>query len=120
MYALHLEIPALPKSLNTSFRANKWGRYKADQGWDLLIWEMVKDKLPEVPLSKARITITRNFYRMLDYDGLVGSMKPVVDALVTAGVLADDNWEVTGPWSVDQKFRAKKAGPLLVVSIDES
>jgi hypothetical protein len=39
---------------------------------------------------------------MLDFDGVVGSCKPVVDALVYAGVLKDDSWNVVGAWKVDQ------------------
>ncbi len=56
---------------------------------------------------------------MLDFDGLVGSLKPVVDALVTAGILLDDRWSVLGAWSVDQKFREKKAGPMLEILVQE-
>ncbi len=56
---------------------------------------------------------------MLDFDGLVGSMKPVIDALVTCGVLKDDSWAVTGPWECKQIFRPKSLGPLLEVHIRE-
>lgn len=56
---------------------------------------------------------------MLDYDGLVGSMKPVVDALVTCGILKDDSYKVTGPWDVTQSFRPKKSGELLEVFVTE-
>lgn len=85
----------------------------------MLIFGMVRGKLPATPLKKARITITRHFWRTLDYDGLVGSMKPIVDALVTAGVLVDDSWAVTGPWVVSQEHRLKKDGPLLTVLVEE-
>lgn len=80
---------------------------------------MVRNKLPPTPLKKARITIVRHFWRTLDYDGLVGSMKPIVDALVDAGVLIDDNYKVTGPWIVTQEHRTKSAGPLLTVCVEE-
>lgn len=119
MYTLQLLIPALPKSLNVALRTNRWASNKTNRGWDTLVYQLVRDKLPETPLQRARIEITRFSDRMLDYDGLVGSMKPVVDALVTCGVLIDDRWSVTGPWVVDQKFRAKKEGPLLIVTIAE-
>jgi hypothetical protein len=56
---------------------------------------------------------------MLDYDGLVGSLKPVVDALVSAGIVLDDRWSVLGAWRVDQRFRPKKQGPLLEIQIEE-
>lgn len=80
---------------------------------------MVRGKLPAAPLTKAKIRIVRHFYRTLDYDGLVGSMKPVVDALVSAGVIKDDSWTTLGVWDVTQEFRAKSAGPLLEVFLEE-
>lgn len=70
-------------------------------------------------MKRARIRLVRHAYRTLDYDGLVGSMKPVVDALVTARVLKDDSWNVLGRWDVDQKFRPKKDGPELEIWITE-
>jgi len=88
--------------------------------FDILIAGMCRNKLPPEPLKHARITITRHFWRTLDYDGLIGSLKPVVDALVSAGVLSDDNWGVTGPWICDQQFRTKKEGPLLAITIEET
>ena len=73
--------------------------------------------LPAEPLSKANITLVRHAHRMLDFDGLVGSMKPIVDALVTAGVLVDDSWTVLGRWNVDQRFRPKAKGVLLEIMV---
>ncbi len=61
----------------------------------------------------------RHSHRFLDYDGLVGSMKPVVDALVTAGVLHSDSWNVLGRWNVDQKFRSEKEGQMIEILIQE-
>lgn len=54
---------------------------------------------------------------MLDFDGLVGSLKPVVDALVTAGVIEDDSWKHVGAWIVDQQFRPERQGPLLEITL---
>ena len=79
-----------------------------------------KDKLPKKPLTKATLSILRHSHRTLDYDGLVGSMKPVVDALVSARILKDDSWNTLGKWNVSQKFRSKKEGPLLEVVVQES
>lgn len=76
-------------------------------------------KTPTAPLQKASITIVRHSHRMLDFDGLVGSLKPVVDALVSAGVLSDDSWGVVGRWNVDQKFRSKSSGPMLEIFVKQ-
>ena len=40
-------------------------------------------------------------------------------ALVSAGVMIDDSWKVTGAWLVDQKFRPKSSGPILEIRIRE-
>jgi hypothetical protein len=119
MYKLELHLRVLPESLNKSLRAHHHARRKENKAFDHLIWAEVQGKKPKEPLELAAICLIRHSYRMLDFDGLVGSMKPVVDALVTAGVLADDSWNVTGPWLVDQKFRKKKDGPMLSIFVQE-
>ena len=40
--------------------------------------------------------------RWRDYDGLVASLKPVIDGLVKNKIIIDDNYRVTGPWLVTQ------------------
>ena len=54
---------------------------------------------------------------MLDFDGLVGSVKPVIDGLTRAGVIKDDSWGVVGAWQVDQVFRPKKEGPRIEIIV---
>ena len=119
MYKLDLTLHALPDSLNKGLRGHRMKYFSKNKRWDMLIFGMVRGKTPPEPLKKAHITITRHFWRTLDYDGLVGSMKPIVDALVSAGVLADDSWNVLGAWEVDQQFRTKKEGPLLTIQVKE-
>lgn len=117
MYTLRLTLHSLPDSLNKGLRTNRFRYQVKNKRWDFLVAGMVRNQLPDVPLTKAKIKIIRHFWRTLDYDGLVGSMKPVVDALVSARVLKDDSWNVTGAWEVDQVFRSKKDGPLLEIEI---
>lgn len=93
--------------------------FQKNKKWDFLIAGMCRGKLPKKPLEKAKIRIVRHFWRFLDYDGLVGSMKPIVDALVDCGVLVDDSWKVLGQWDVSQEFRPKKDGPLLKIEVIE-
>lgn len=121
MYILSLEIPWLPQSLNKSLRAHRFKRHKENQAWDAYIGGMVLTvgRMPPHPLPYARIRLVRHSHRMLDYDGLVGSLKPVVDALVSARVIADDSWKVLGAWDVDQRFRPKAQGPLLEIHLTE-
>lgn len=119
MYKLDLTLHSLPDSLNKGLRAHRFAYQQKNKRWDMLIIGMVRNKLPLKPLTKARVTIVRHSWRWLDYDGLVGSMKPIVDALVDAGVMEDDSYTVTGPWHVTQEFRPKKSGPLLTVCVEE-
>ncbi len=119
MYILDVQLHSLPDSLNKGLRGHRMKYFAKNKKWDFLILGMVRNRLPPTPLKRARITIVRHFWRSLDYDGLVGSMKPIVDALVDAGVIVDDSYQVTGPWVVTQEFRPKKEGPLLTVRVEE-
>jgi hypothetical protein len=119
-YKLFLQLDLLPKSLNIGLRTNRWKYQRQNKMWDMHIYSVAKKAgIPKAPLQKANISICRHSHRTLDYDGLVGSMKPVVDALVSAGVLIDDSWNVTGRWNIDQRFRPKSQGPLLEILIQE-
>ncbi len=119
LYTLSIQIDILPKSLNKKLRSHFRGNHAENKSWDLIIQCLCAGKKPRRPIKRARLTLTRHAHRTLDYDGLVGSLKPVVDALVTCGVLEDDTWAVTGPWVVDQKFRPQADGPLLEVLLEE-
>lgn len=119
MFTLSLEIPWNPLSLNKSLRSHWRKRGKLNKSWDVYIGAMLVRNKPPKPLERAQLIMVRHAHRMLDYDGLVGSLKPVVDALVTCGVLKDDSWKVTGAWVVDQQFRPKKNGPLLTIHVSE-
>jgi hypothetical protein len=120
MYSLHLLVPALPKSLNKSLRSHWGSRHSLTQSWGMYLASETAGKRPPAPLPKAELWIVRHSYRSLDFDGLVGSMKPVVDGLVRCGVLKDDSWKVLGAWHVDQKYRAKNLGDLLEIRVEES
>jgi hypothetical protein len=117
MFKLFLTTDVLPKGLNKKLGSHWRTRHKENKSWDLMIACLCSGKLPNKPLERAQISIVRHSYRMLDYDGLVGSMKPVVDSLVSCGVLKDDSWNVLGEWIVKQRFRPKKEGPLLEIMV---
>ena len=120
MYYLKLELTNLPTSLNKKLRwGAKWKNVSENRFWDNEIRFLTLRKLPPVPLKRAKLKIVKHFWRTMDFDGFVGSMKPVVDALVSAGILEDDSWKVLQAWEVDQVFRPKKNGPLLQIEILE-
>lgn len=118
-FTLSLEIPWLPKSLNTKLRKNRHANNRENYAWDNYLGNICYNLKPPAPLERATIRIVRHSHRMLDFDGCVGSLKPVVDALVSARVLADDSWKVLGDWKVSQEFRPKKLGPLLTIQVIE-
>lgn len=119
MYQLQIEINELPQSLNKKLRKHWTKNHRENNLWDTLIYQKVFRQLPPSPLKKAKLRIVKHFWRTMDFDGFVGSLKPVVDALVTAGVIEDDSWKVLQAWEVDQVFRDKKLGPLLQIEIIE-
>jgi len=80
----------------------------------------VKNHRPLTPLEKCTITIERCFFRFLDYDGAVASVKPVIDGLIHSDIIKSDSYKVTGPWLLTQTFRPKKEGPLLKVGVSET
>jgi len=85
-----------------------------------LVENAVKSQRPKIPLESCHIKVERLFFRSLDWDSCVASLKPVIDGLVHSGIIIDDNYKVTGPWDVTQGFRSKKDGPLLKVNVYES
>ncbi len=118
MFKLYLEIDAVPKSLNVKLRSHFHKNHRERLAWTNIIGYKISER-PKEPLTKVSISIIRHSHRMLDYDGLVGSMKPVVDALKHLRVISDDSWSVTGAWNVSQKYRPKKEGQRLELLVQE-
>jgi hypothetical protein len=119
MYELYLKIPELPTSTNVKLRSHRMANHQENKRWDLMIHYETVGKKPPAPLERAQVAFVRHSDRMLDFDGVVGSLKPVMDALVEARIVKDDNWSIVGAWTVDQVFRPKKDGPLLEIRVME-
>lgn len=114
---VEFELDVLPKSLNSKLRTNRFKLHSENKKFDFIIANILHNVIPLEPYKKAHISVIRYSYRMLDFDGLVGSLKPVIDAIVSCGLIVDDSWKVLGPWSVDQKFRPKSQGSILKFTI---
>jgi len=104
-----MELPGLPPTTNVrngkSWRAT-WANSKK---WKKTIreWIYLNDTQPEVPLEKAKITCIRHSSGDPDFDGLVGSYKNCIDALVECGIIANDK-----PKNIGQPtYVAMKAPP---------
>jgi len=80
-----------------------------EQGW-------CEGGLPE-PLQTAQVTIT--FYvpdkRNRDADNLITRCKPILDALVTAGVIEDDSIAVIGVPEYRVEYRKNQPGTRIEV-----
>lgn len=118
-YRILIETDILPISLNKKIRRGGFASSAENRKWSALIYAIAGDKRPKQPLKKCKLTIIRHFDRQLDFDGLVGSMKPVVDALVRLKFIADDSFKVTGQWDVRQEFRPRDQGALLQIWVEE-
>jgi hypothetical protein len=106
-YSLKIEIPGLP-SINTASN-NHWRvRARHNRKWrhDTILSAKAAG-LPPEPLWKAKVTCTRHSAREPDFENLAHSFKPLVDGLVTGGVLVDDNQQVIG----QPEYRWEKAAP---------
>jgi Holliday junction resolvase RusA-like endonuclease len=103
---MEFEIYALPKMPNTLLKRHWRTVSNESKKWHSL----VRSKLHWIhePLPKAKLTLTRYSVKEPDFDGLVGSFKYCIDALVKCGVLIDDKYSVIG----ESKYRWQKVSKL--------
>lgn len=89
-----LDIPRIPASPNQLLGAHWRHRHRNSQTWQDEIWFALHQagySTQRTPYARARVTIDRRSRGELDPDNLVGSVKPVIDALRYAHVLVDDS-----------------------------
>ena len=92
-YRLELTVPGLPP-MNTATTRRHWSHgAKVAVRWRQIIAALVGRKKPAVPLPFATVILTRCSSVEPDYDNLVISFKPVIDAFKHAGVIAGDGSE---------------------------
>lgn len=107
-YSLTFELPGVPKSLNVCLRMHFRKRHEYTMYWMRMVEKLTRGRGPKEPLTSAQLTFTRYAPRFLDWDGAVGSLKPVCDALVQCRILQDDNYNVLKDWKVVQEYAPKK------------
>lgn len=114
---IEFSIPLLPLLPNRLLGAHWWVRSSHAKKWRQLVWlqTMYQNCRPEHPFSKAEITFTRCSPYQCDYDGLVGSFKPVLDALVKCELLEDDSPQhVNCSYLWEKTPRAKQGIRILI------
>lgn len=116
-YVLRLVIIGLPKRYNT-ISGTHWSlRAKEARKWhQRLLGRMITQRIspPRKPLARAKLRLTRYSSRPPDYDGLVQSFKPVVDALIKTLIIADDNMEVVGKPEYNWERVPANEGKILI------
>lgn len=128
-FVFQMILSGLPAPVNEMWGKNKMIAYRNSQLWRKNVFYTAKGFEPRQPLTRATIQCKRFGRQYLDFDGLVGSFKPVIDGLCTIkekaprgltkiqrqvfneklgivwpGILADDSWAITGPWHVTQEI----------------
>lgn len=136
-YRLEITLQGCPKNPMNGSHGHWRSANSIRHKWKEMVRAAIANKLPPAPLEKAEITLIRNGSGLLDYDGLVASMKPVVDGLlpiyekislggkrwkrgraIWSGVIIDDSWSVTGDWRVKQ-FKVPKGQESTTIIITE-
>lgn len=119
MYELLLEIEDLPKTTNSIGRLHWAIKAREARKWKNYIHLYAGSNKPSKPLQKAKLTLVRYSSKSPDPDGLVSSFKHVIDGLVEAGILIDDNYDVIGmPKYLWSKVKAKEG--KITVLVEES
>lgn len=118
MYTLEFKIAETPDSPNRLLGAHWTKRAGYAKKWERIVWKHVWQQLPQKPLNRAKVTLTRFSTKKMDADNARSSFKPVMDALVKLGVLADDSPSVVGePQVLQEKAPLRQKG--IVVRIEE-
>lgn len=92
-YECVIRVDELPKLPNRLLGRHWRARHQEKDRWLIHIGCHVLGRKPPKPLEKAHLKLTRHSAQAPDPDGLAGSWKYVIDALVNTGVLADDSSE---------------------------
>lgn len=103
-----ITVYAATPTPNTWVRAH-WSKYqKIKKEWLNRIWEATIEHYGRgkfgPPVKNASLTIERRGLKRLDYDNLVGGLKPVLDALTKLGYLEDDTNDVIETLSAKQQI----------------
>ena len=109
------DLPRAPNQNGSRGASDAGVRYRAKlvrDARDDALAEILAQRRPPEPIAAA--TMVWTFYlptkRRRDWTNLVGSAKPYEDALVQAGVLTDDNWQVVPDVAVRMRYRKGQPG----------
>jgi len=97
---IKLVIPKLPKSGNKIQNWHYHKRHQYNQDWYdevTICWRYYQEdhKIPNLPIKRAKVILTFYFpdRRKRDKENFVRGAKPIIDGLIYAGIIKDDNWD---------------------------
>lgn len=93
-----------------SFKTHYKARHREDEKWRSDVILITSNQRPKNPLTKFKLRLVRHSSVCPDYDGLTASFKPVVDGLIYAKIIQDDNYHFTGPWDVSWQKASPRKG----------
>lgn len=117
MYSLTIEIPTQATDSNRILGVNKFVKHKIFKSIKEDTWLLAYGNVPDKPLEKFNLSITRFGTKPLDYDNLIASFKPYIDGIKLAGIIKDDSWKYIRSIEVDQVASKEKK---LVIRIEEA
>ncbi len=112
---LQLKIPEVPPTPNEFMRMHYHKRSSVNKHWHELISNALECQQAHFN-EPVEITMYSYRSRLLDIDGLYGSIKPILDALVSNGVLDDDSPEYVVDLHCKQ-FKTARAQAHIELSI---
>lgn len=116
MYHAKIKIDYLPKTANKMSCMGWRSRSQhANEVKRIVHAELLRLRIiPEIPLLRARLKLTRCSAKRPDFDGTVSSFKWVIDGLVKAGVIINDDIDVIGEPEYKWEQTSPKCGHIKI------
>lgn len=113
-YSLSIRLEGLPKSPNALLGAHWSVRAGHAKKWKRAVWRQCWHLRPPKPLAKAHVTLLRASAGRMDADNARSSLKAIMDGLVEAGIIVDDNPDVVGEPTLVPVKCARGCGHVVV------
>lgn len=114
MYSLSIELPIAPTDSNKILGVNKFAKHAIFKKVKTQVEAVCLGRTPAQPLTKFQITAVRYSPKTMDFDNLVASLKPFIDALKLSKVIKDDSWIYIKNIPVDQVISKEKKLLIMV------
>lgn len=112
---IEILLQGLPKTPNQLKTMHWAARAKHSKQWRSAARWMAFKSQPKQPLRQVRLTFIRGSSRQCDYDNGIASVKPLIDGLVDAGIIADDNPSIVKAVLFGWEKAPQKAGFMKII-----